>query len=188
MSEKQDLRVTRTLQAIRRALYDMILEEEYHDITIKELSRRAMINRNTFYLHFPSVDALMEALENEIAEDFASMYVSYDNIEDIKEMIRRFLLYLASRSPLMERIFLCDSYRFVAQNIHTRLIARRDQMRHGQFGVSKPAEDLILSYCGSAAISLYRHWVVNGKKLSVEELVSLSTTLIGHGMERVLGR
>ena len=53
--EKTDLRVIRTRKAIRDAFCDMIMEMDFQDITIKELTQRAMINRNTFYLHYESL-------------------------------------------------------------------------------------------------------------------------------------
>lgn len=52
---KTDLRVIRTKKAIRDAFCAMIMEMDYPDITIKELTQRAMINRNTFYLHYDSM-------------------------------------------------------------------------------------------------------------------------------------
>ena len=57
---KTDLRVIRTRKAIREAFCSMIMEMDYSDITIKELTRRAMINRNTFYLHYSSIEALLQ--------------------------------------------------------------------------------------------------------------------------------
>ena len=61
--KKTDLRVIRTRKAIRDAFCSMIMEMDYPDITIKELTQRAMINRNTFYLHYDSLDALLRELQ-----------------------------------------------------------------------------------------------------------------------------
>ena len=61
---KTDLRVIRTKKAIRDAFCAMIMEMDYPDITIKELTQRAMINRNTFYLHYDSMDALLQELQD----------------------------------------------------------------------------------------------------------------------------
>ena len=72
--EKTDLRVIRTRRAIREAFCSMIMEMDYSDITIKELTRRAMINRNTFYLHYESMDALLRELQEEIAGEFPDAF------------------------------------------------------------------------------------------------------------------
>ncbi|HVI41382.1 MAG TPA: TetR/AcrR family transcriptional regulator, partial [Anaerovoracaceae bacterium] len=53
-----DLRVVRSKKLIREAFIDLIEEKGYKNITIKEISKKAMVNRKTFYNHYDSVDAL----------------------------------------------------------------------------------------------------------------------------------
>lgn len=48
----QDLRITRTQRLIRQAFYDLIKENGFENITVKDITDRAMISRNTFYLHY----------------------------------------------------------------------------------------------------------------------------------------
>ena len=188
-NQTTDLRVIRTRQSIRKAICDMVVEMDYPDITVKELTRRAMINRNTFYLHYSSIDALWEEICNEIADKLISMYASYDNIDDFKVMIRSFFEYVASgESTLLERILCCDSYHVLAKQINYRVINHRKEMRRGVTGLSEAAEEIILSYSGSVAAVLIRRWIADGKKLPVEELTELATKLICHGMESVIGQ
>lgn len=44
----------------------MLREMDYSQITIKELTHRAMINRKTFYLHYHSLDELLGKLQTDI--------------------------------------------------------------------------------------------------------------------------
>ena len=104
---KTDLRVIRTRKAIREAFCAMIMEMDYPDITVKELTRRAMINRNTFYLHYDSIDALLRELQDEIAGEFMEKQVSYTKMSDIRRMIQVFFAYMATQSPLQDRL-LCS--------------------------------------------------------------------------------
>ena len=185
--QKTDLRVIRTKKAIREAFCDMVIEMNYQDITIKELTRRAMINRNTFYLHYNTLDELVDELRDEIADKIISMYVSYDNIEDVKVMIRKFFEYVASpQSTLLERIMCCGSYRFLAKKINEKVIIHRKETQRDATGMSEAAEEIVFSYYGSVAAVLFRKWVADGKKLSVEELIELATKLICHGVEGIL--
>lgn len=49
MAEKKvDLRIQRTKENIRRVFEEMICEMDYEDMSIKELTERARINRKTF--------------------------------------------------------------------------------------------------------------------------------------------
>ena len=71
-TKQEDLRVRKTKEAIRRTFEDMICEMDYEKITVKELTDRAMINRKTFYLHYETLDDLLEELQQEIVDSFTS--------------------------------------------------------------------------------------------------------------------
>lgn len=47
-----DLRVLKTRQAIQDAFVDLVLSEGFERITVSELAKQAMINRQTFYKHY----------------------------------------------------------------------------------------------------------------------------------------
>lgn len=57
-----DLRVVKTRKAIHEAFARLMSQMEYSQITISAISREAMINRNTFYLHYSSKGELLESM------------------------------------------------------------------------------------------------------------------------------
>ena len=48
----EDLRIKRTQRAIKDAFYSLVEEKGFEHITVKDITERAMISRNTFYLHY----------------------------------------------------------------------------------------------------------------------------------------
>lgn len=60
MNEKVDLRVVKTKKAIHDAFLSLIQTKGYDKITIQDIAEAAMINRNTFYLHYTDKFDLME--------------------------------------------------------------------------------------------------------------------------------
>ena len=183
---KTDLRVIRTKKAIRDAFCAMIMEMDYPDITIKELTQRAMINRNTFYLHYDSMDALLQELQDEIAGEFMEKQISYTKMSDIRRMIRVFFEYMATQSPLQDRLLCSGSYQFFYDRINQQIMGHRKLMNRGAFGLDEASENLIFAYYGSITAILYRQWVADGKKLSLEEVIELATKLICEGMSSVV--
>ena len=184
--EKTDLRVIRTRKAIREAFCSMIMEMDYSDITIKELTRRAMINRNTFYLRYDSLDALLRELQDEIAGEFIEKQVSYTRMADIRRMIRVFFEYMSTQSPLQDRLLCSGSYRFLYDRVNHQIMGHRKLMNRGAFGMDEASENIIFAYYGSITATLYRQWVADGKKLSLDEVIELSTKLICQGMSSVV--
>ena len=49
-----DLRIIKTKKAIRDAFLALIEEKGFERISVKEITEKAMISRNTFYLHYYS--------------------------------------------------------------------------------------------------------------------------------------
>ncbi|MBQ9868941.1 MAG: TetR/AcrR family transcriptional regulator [Ruminococcus sp.] len=185
-SKKTDLRIIRTRKAIRDAFNELITEMDYEDITIKELTTRAMINRNTFYLHYDSIDALMQELQDETVEHFIGKEVSYSNMDDLKAMIRVFFERAAQQSPVQEKILTSGSYRFVYDSINKRIMDHRRRTNKGAFGLDEASESIVFAYYGDITAILYRQWVTDGKKLTLDEIIELATKLICEGMGSVV--
>ena len=184
--KENDLRVIKTKKAIRDAFCEMIMEMDYHDITIKELAGRALINRNTFYLHYDSIDALMKEMQGEIINRFIQENISYSNMDDLKNMIRLFFSHASMESDLNERLLCSGSYQFVYEEINKAVMEHRKETNRGVFGMDEASENIIFAYYGSVSAILYRQWVVDGKKLSIDEITTLATRLICEGMQSVV--
>jgi AcrR family transcriptional regulator len=58
MSLKVDPRIKRTRQLLQNALYDLLREKEFHEISVQDITARAEVNRATFYAHFEDKYAL----------------------------------------------------------------------------------------------------------------------------------
>lgn len=49
---KTDLRIVRTRKNIMDSFIELSSKKEFKDITVKDITEAAMINRATFYYHF----------------------------------------------------------------------------------------------------------------------------------------
>lgn len=66
--DKVDLRILKTRKAIKEAFLKLVQTKGYERITIQDIAEEAMINRNTFYLHYLDKPDLMESLCQESIE------------------------------------------------------------------------------------------------------------------------
>lgn len=62
----EDLRITKTKKAIKQAFIEEVSEKGFIHVNVKDVTTRAMINRNTFYLHYTSKDDLVEQLVKDV--------------------------------------------------------------------------------------------------------------------------
>lgn len=72
IKRETDRRVIKTEAAIKEAFVKLASQKDFRKITISALAAEADIDRKTFYLHYPSIDALMQTLAREEARRMAA--------------------------------------------------------------------------------------------------------------------
>lgn len=180
--KKEDLRIIKTRKLIRDSFQEMIAEMDYKDITIKELTGRARINRKTFYLHYPNLDALLEELQQEIIENYTKRDIHYTDIEKIKELIRIFFEHAETKPEVFEKILCSGSYQSIWEKINQGIMNFRQAENSGAFSDNPSVDSLVFSFFGHITTMLYRQWVADGKQLSVDEMIETSQNLICYGI------
>lgn len=66
----EDLRVQRTKKAIKVAFVELVNEQGFANVTIKEIAEKAIINRQTFYNYYQDKYDLTEQLNDELLAIF----------------------------------------------------------------------------------------------------------------------
>lgn len=57
---KPDRRIRRTQEALRRALFELILDRGFEAVTVSEIAERADVGRSTFYKHYADKEDLLQ--------------------------------------------------------------------------------------------------------------------------------
>lgn len=65
-----DLRVQRTEESLHTALRELMNEKRYTKIRVSEITKRARVSRQTFYLHYESKDDLLVSLFDDVFVEF----------------------------------------------------------------------------------------------------------------------
>lgn len=68
-----DRRVRKTQTALKDALIKLLDKKDLHQITLKELTEFADINRSTFYAHYQGIYELYEQLEEDVIKELNSV-------------------------------------------------------------------------------------------------------------------
>ena len=69
-----DRRVLRTKKNIRQAFLRLLAEKNISQITIKELSDLADINRKTFYMYYSNIEEILFELEDELVQKLVLVF------------------------------------------------------------------------------------------------------------------
>lgn len=105
---KEDRRIRRTQKLLKQSLVELMSEKAFKDITIKDITDRADLNRGTFYLHFSDTYGLLMAMENDVLDDFQSMIDDYLH-QEAKDTLRPVLIpvihYIVENEEICRNLF-----------------------------------------------------------------------------------
>ena len=80
--EQGDRRVRRTKAMLRAALTELLKTKPVNEISVTELTRKADVNRGTFYAHYTDLYDMLEQMENEAIGECESKEKTVNGIVD----------------------------------------------------------------------------------------------------------
>lgn len=110
-AQKEDRRIRRTKRLLRQALAEIMNEKEFKDITVKEITDRADLNRGTFYFHYTDTYDLRNQIEDELVEELKEAIAEFQptkNDISARPMLKKVFDYVQSQRFLF-RTFLLRS-------------------------------------------------------------------------------
>ena len=188
MSEqKQDLRVVRTKEAIREAFKSLVCELPYEKVTVKAIADRAGINRNTFYLHYETTDDVLREIQGEHIAEYIERVGKLTYTEPQGESIRAFFEYNEAQDEFFKRVT-CDSrFDYIREGMQKKVLAQADGRTANLRDKSVYIQNIVRAY-SHTALALYRQWVADGRKIPMDEMIALATTLLERGMSGFRGK
>lgn len=180
-AKAMDLRVRRTLEAIETAFRGMVCEMPAHQITVKGLTDRARIHRKTFYLHYSSIEALFEDMLQQLAQRYFDEIDAIDESMPIEDVNAVFFRHVARQDEFYERLMTAPEYRDFANRLFS-LSLQHNRERHNPYAHLSPAEQSIVNtFLVSGTLDMYRQWIADGRAMSLEDLIALSSRLLTTG-------
>lgn len=182
-----DLRVVRSKKMIKEAFIALVAEKGYENITIKDISEKAMINRKTFYSHYESVNTLfMDILKEHIdllVENFSYEKVVSDgqaNLGDLGEEIKMILHHINVNKRSI-KILLGDSSSYeltkqIEMLLHERLMDKFTVIYQKRKSSKIPLE--LLSASITSVFIVVVKWWLTEEDYSEEEVSKIFIDLI----------
>jgi AcrR family transcriptional regulator len=168
---KVDRRVLYTKMFLRESLLALMREKPIARITPTELCRHAKMNRNTFYAHYDSPEALLKSIEDELYEQVRhSIECSLKN-GSISSLLAEICQAIYDNRDLCAVVF--SEYgdknflRHVINLAHDRTIAEWKTA-----GIKNDDEHIEMLYCFSVngSVSVIQKWIQEGMKKSPYEI------------------
>lgn len=178
LTGREDLRVQKTITAIKKAFEELLIEKDYVDITVTELSKRAMINKKTFYAYYGDLDDVLEEMQEEISEKYLERTKDLRRIEDIAKITREFFYFSNEQGKAYEKITCGGSYSLDC--IRSQMMKK---VMNKAFPKTNQNEEMKLGFIRASTLEMYKFWINGRKKIPLEEMIEMTISLICKGVD-----
>lgn len=190
---KSESKYLNTAHLMDEALLKLLEDKEFDFITIKDVCKKAGVNRSTFYLHYESlVDLLNEAIEFK-----NSNFWSYfgEKKLDINNSKKEDLILINKTYLIPYLSYIKDNnYIFKIAFKHVDVLQSK-KMFHGlyknifspimsKFSIKEEDKIYVISYFIHGISAIVTQWIEDGCKVSIDHISDLIISLIP--LERVI--
>lgn len=187
--KKQPIQTAKTRQTMIDAFWELAAIQGIDKVTISGITKKAGLNRSTFYVYFTDITDLLIQAENDIITDLQERMKSaiieggFDNFEIIsKKMVDVFALY-------DDKLFMLigkngdPNFRAIVIDAATKMFRE----------VFKPLEnaqnsEYITAYLTSAFMGALSYWHESEKRISIMELAKILHSLATKGLNGVIDK
>ena len=177
-----DRRVRKTKKFLKEALCALMKEKPLKDITIKDITDMADLNRSTFYLHYTDIEDLLEKTEDDFIEgikELMEIYAFEKLKKDIsrEEFIRKFNIgvfkYFEDNYDISYVLFNHSDSSFI-EKIEKIMIARM-LIKKNKSGREEEATyiEYATTFITSGNIGVIKKWLNTEKRFSPEEIADM---------------
>ena len=183
--KKEDRRVRRTKKLLTQALTELLQKKQVNEITVKELTDLADMNRGTFYMYYKDIFDMREKIEDELFQKLDVIAQSHEH-GDPTQQVKPILL---------------DLFRFIEENqemcrvllspngdmsfLHRLNEVVREKCLKSFAGLNETASETDFEYHYSFVIfgcaGLIRAWVNRGCAESAGQMAALADAMIRRG-------
>lgn len=183
----EDLRVQKTVEAIRNHFTELISEMDYEKITVKELCERARINKKTFYRYYPTLDDLLAELQSEMSQEYSQRVAHFKLPEELDKVNREFFLYSVEKGDYYEKITCSGNYNYIRQKMINHVMDATWGKAESVKKLDRYKRNILFTYIQAASTEMYRQWVADGKKVPLEEVIEMTNQLLCQGIFGLIG-
>ena len=184
-----DRRVIKTKKAIRNAFTQLLVNKDINDITVKEISDLADINRKTFYNYYTGVYQLVEEIENSIVSEFTDRIKKLDMttcFEDPMVVYGVLHEFMHSDYEFYSSFFSMNHNTYLLRKLCESLVkAVKDSFRDS-VEIDENVLDITVRFMFYGEVSAYRQWFVGGESYPIELLGKTVAEICSGGIPKIL--
>lgn len=182
---EQDRRVRRTRKQLQAALAALTREKDLKDITVRELTELADVNRGTFYSHYKDLYDMQEQMEQELFQQLSAVLSSHllkEGPGDLRPVLTAVFQFILENQELFVTTLSCGGEQFFSR-LQQMIYERYLHQWSGYYDLgSAQGTNYYLEFVVAGVMGLVRAWIRDGMGESAEAMAALAEQLIVSGL------
>lgn len=177
--QKIDRRIRKTKKVLLESLTKLMSKKKINNITIKELTDLADLNRSTFYLYYKDIFDMVEQIETEMLNDFNAAFQRFrrgqNNYENLLDFFTYLFEFVQNNSEIAEILLGPEGdYHFIEKfkNAINQTNPPFDD------SVSKVKIHYLRPFIISGCIGVIQQWLEDGMDVSTKDMAVIITEMI----------
>ncbi|MCA1182015.1 TetR/AcrR family transcriptional regulator [Bacillus licheniformis] len=188
--QKKDRRVKRTKKMIRDALSELMKNKAFEEISVTDITKKADINRGTFYLHYEDKYDLLDQSEEEIIQEINKIakrsihsmdVLNQDVIDHPLTFVVDIFQYIKENEVFMKAVLGPKGPGSFRLKFKSVLISNLKRLKTAIRTDPIVPEDYLISYITGAHISVMQQWLENGMKETPHDMTLILSKITGMG-------
>lgn len=179
----EDRRVKRTKRVLKECLFELLEKKSIDEISVKELTEAADVNRSTFYFYYNDINDMVIQIQNEIFEVFKEKVLApqadFVTVEDFIAYTRRFLEFLKENESICKFVISNDPNNSLTKKIKKTLFNHIPDSTK-IFPESDPGYYLTC-FALSAFWDTIIQWMYDGMKVPAEQMADFLASVYFYG-------
>ena len=165
----------RSVRLLEEALTLLIAEKPYDKITVSDITRRADLNRGTFYFHYTDTYDLRNQIEDELVEELKEAIAEFQPEQaefSLRPMLKKVFDYVLSQKFLFRTFFRSSSNSGLQNKVMAVVEENIDNARSElESNESERSRKYHSRFMSSGVMGCVNLWLENSNEMAVDIIV-----------------
>lgn len=182
MEEKKNRNALRSIRLLEEAYLELLSEKDAEKISVTDVTRRADLNRGTFYAHYDGIHDLESSLTEKLVQRLTVILeevMDSSFLQNPRPILDRIGAFLIENSDLLHRLVFCKKLLPVIALLEERLREQMISKLTAEYPDEMPFIFFITDYVVGGMLHAYTSWL-SGKEGDV------TITEVNDALERLI--
>ena len=172
-SQKEDRRIRRTQKMLKDSLIELMTERDFKNISVKDITERADLNRGTFYNHYTDTYDLLQKMDD--FQDMIDNFLCSSKNGSLMPILLPVIQYIEENVKIARILFENSASSDFVYRFHQLISDNGTAIFKKQYpGIDDVSLSYFIEFITFGLTGVLRCWINNGMKESKEKIAEIA--------------